>query len=94
MLIDQSYSMEVGDQLEQASGSRPQTSSTDSARWTELPLVAFSQGANVLARSTSDRASASAARSTRYQVSSGATRFGPGTQGRTDDPRGVEPRQR
>ncbi len=75
VLIDQSYSMEVGDRFEQA---------REEARdvfdrlgpLDRASLVVFSQGARVLARSTSDRIRLRGALDT-VQVSSGPTRFGP-----------------
>jgi hypothetical protein len=75
VLVDQSYSMEVDGQFERA---------RDEARaifdglgpLDRASLVAFSQGAQVLARSTSDRARLRAALDT-VRVGSGATRFGP-----------------
>jgi hypothetical protein len=75
VLVDQSYSMEVGNQFERA---------RDEARaifeglgpLDRASLVAFSQGAEVLARSTSDRTRLRAALDT-IRVGAGATRFGP-----------------
>ena len=75
VLVDQSYSMEIDDQFERA---------VDEAReifdglgpLDRASLVAFSQGARVLARSTSDRSRLRSALDT-VRVSSGATRFGP-----------------
>lgn len=75
VLIDQSYSMEIGDQFEraltEARGVFDGLGPLDRAS-----LVAFSQGAQVIARSTSDRARLRAALDT-LRVGSGATRFGP-----------------
>jgi hypothetical protein len=75
VLVDQSYSMEIGDQFERA---------RDEARaifdrlgpLDRASLVGFSQGAQVLARSTSDRTRLRAALDT-IRVGAGATRFGP-----------------
>jgi hypothetical protein len=75
VLIDQSYSMEIGDHLEQARD--------EAARVLDglgpldrASVVAFSQGARVIARSTSDRARLRGALDT-LVVSSGSTSFGP-----------------
>ena len=75
VLIDQSYSMEVGNHLEQA---REQAVRVFDGLGPldRASVVAFSQGARVLARSTSDRNSLRGALDT-LEVSSGATRFGP-----------------
>ena len=75
VLIDQSYSMEIGDQFDRA---------RDEARriFNELgpldraSLVMFGRGARVVARSTADRSQLSRALDT-IQVSSSITRFGP-----------------
>jgi hypothetical protein len=75
VLVDQSYSMEVGDHLDQA---------RDQARrifdglgpLDRASVVAFAQGARVLARSTSDRARLRGALDT-LVVSSGSTSYGP-----------------
>ncbi|HSH76286.1 MAG TPA: BatA domain-containing protein, partial [Longimicrobiales bacterium] len=75
VLVDQSYSMEVGDQFErarqEARGVFDGLGPLDRAS-----LVAFSQGAQVLARSTPDRTRLQAALDT-VRVGSGSTRFGP-----------------
>jgi len=75
VLVDQSYSMAVADQFEQA---REQARSIFDGLGPldRASLVAFSQGARVLARSTSDRTRLRAALDT-IRVGAGATRFGP-----------------
>ena len=75
VLIDQSYSMEIGDQLEQAR-IEAQRVFDDLGPLDRASLVVFAQGANVVARSTSDRIRLRAALDT-ISLSSGATRFGP-----------------
>ncbi len=75
VLVDQSYSMEIGDHLEQAR-ERAQDVFDGLGPLDRASVVAFSQGATVLARSTSDRARLRGALDT-LQLSSGATRFGP-----------------
>ena len=75
VLVDQSYSMEVGNQFERAR-TEAQTIFDGLGPLDRASLVAFSQGAQVLARSTSDRARLRAALDT-VQVGAGATRFGP-----------------
>jgi len=75
VLVDQSYSMEIGDQFQRAlDGAREVFDGLGPLD--RASLVAFSQGAQVVARSTSDRARLRAALDT-LQVGSGATRFGP-----------------
>ncbi|MDH3270825.1 MAG: BatA domain-containing protein [Gemmatimonadota bacterium] len=75
VLIDQSYSMAVGDQLQEARTEAErifgQLGPLDRAS-----LVAFARGATVVARSTSDRTRLQGALDT-LRVSSGATRYGP-----------------
>lgn len=75
VLLDQSYSMEVGGQLDRA-----RTQARDIfdglGPLDRASLVAFSQGAHVLVRSTSDPTRLRAALDT-VRLSSGATRFGP-----------------
>jgi len=75
VLIDQSYSMEIGNQLERARTEArrvfDQLGPLDRAS-----LVVFSRGANVVARSTSDRIRLRAALDT-VRISSGSTRYGP-----------------
>ncbi len=75
VLIDQSYSMEIGDQLEQARIEARRVFD-DLGPLDRASLVVFAQGANVVARSTSDRIRLRAALDT-ISLSSGATRFGP-----------------
>jgi hypothetical protein len=75
VLIDQSYSMEVGDHLEQARDAADNVFD-GLGPLDRASVVAFSRGARVLARSTSDRNSLRGALDT-LQVSSGSTRFGP-----------------
>jgi hypothetical protein len=75
VLIDQSYSMEVGNHLEQAREQATQVFD-GLGPLDRASVVAFSQGARVLARSTSDRNSLRGALDT-LEVSSGATSFGP-----------------
>src|SRR5690606_25706211 len=73
VLVDQSYSMEVDGQLERA---REQAREIFAGLGPldRASLVAFSQGARILARSTSDRARLTSALDT-IRVSSGSTRF-------------------
>lgn len=75
VLVDQSYSMGIGDQIERARQEAErvfeQLGPLDRAS-----LVAFSRGATVVARSTSDRIRLRSALDT-LGVSSGATRYGP-----------------
>ena len=75
VLIDQSYSMAIGDHLEQARNEATRVVA-GLGPLDRASVVAFSQGARVLARSTSDRARLRGALDT-LVVSSGATRFGP-----------------
>ena len=75
VLIDQSYSMEIDDQLDQARDEAQQVFD-DLGPLDRASLVSFSQGASVLARSTADRTRLRAALDT-VQLSSGPTRFGP-----------------
>jgi len=75
ILMDQSYSMEVGDHLEEARGEAMEVID-GLGPLDRASVVAFSQGAQVLSRSTSDRARLRGALDT-LRVSSGATRFGP-----------------
>jgi hypothetical protein len=75
VLVDQSYSMELGDQLEVArAGAREVFAGLGPLD--RASLVTFTQGARVLARSTADRARLTTAVDT-VQLSSGSTRFGP-----------------
>jgi hypothetical protein len=75
VLVDQSYSMELGDQLEVArQGARDVFAGLGPLD--RASLVTFTQGARVLARSTADRARLTTAVDT-VQISSGSTRFGP-----------------
>lgn len=75
VLIDQSYSIEIGDQLENAKGEATRIFD-ELGPLDRASIIAFSRGANVVARSTSDRLRLRGALDT-LQVSSGATRFGP-----------------
>jgi hypothetical protein len=75
ILIDQSYSMEVGGHLEQAREAAVDVLD-GLGPLDRASVVGFSQGARVLARSTSDRARLRGSLDT-LRVSSGATRFGP-----------------
>ena len=75
VLLDRSYSMEIGDQIEQAR-SQAETIFSDLGPLDRASLVTFARGAEVVARSTSDRARLRGALDT-VTVSSGATRFGP-----------------
>ena len=75
VLVDQSYSMAIGDRMEQAH--REVREIFDGlGPLDRASLVAFSQGAAVLARSTSDRVRLRGALDT-IAVSSRPTRFGP-----------------
>lgn len=75
VLVDQSYSMGIGDKLERA---RAEARSVFEALGPldRASLVAFSDGAHVVARSTSDRTRLRAALDT-VRVGSGTTRYGP-----------------
>jgi hypothetical protein len=75
VLLDQSYSMELGDQFERARAEARRIFD-GLGPLDRGSLVAFSQGARVLARSTSDLGRLRTALDT-VRVSSGATRFGP-----------------
>jgi len=75
VLIDQSYSMEPGDQLETAKEGASEIFA-GLGPLDRASLVTFAQGARVIARSTSDRARLQTAVDT-VQLSSGSTRFGP-----------------
>lgn len=75
VLIDQSYSMAIGDQLDRAK-EEAQRVFDQLGPLDRASLVVFSRGAYVIARSTSDRIRLRAALDT-VAVSSGATRFGP-----------------
>ncbi|MEQ1857556.1 MAG: BatA domain-containing protein [Longimicrobiales bacterium] len=75
ILIDQSYSMELGDQLETAKEGASEIFA-GLGPLDRASLVTFAQGARVIARSTSDRARLQTAVDT-IQLSSGSTRFGP-----------------
>ena len=75
ILIDQSYSMEPGDQLETAKEGASELFAS-LGPLDRASLVTFAQGARVIARSTSDRARLQTAVDT-IQLSSGSTRFGP-----------------
>lgn len=75
VLIDQSYSMAIGDQLERAR-QEAQDIFDQLGPLDRASLVVFSRGARVLARSTSDRIRLRGALDT-VRVSSGATRYGP-----------------
>jgi len=75
VLVDQSYSMAIGDHMQEA---RREARAVFDALGPldRASLVAFSQGASVLARSTSDRARLRGALDT-VRVTSRPTRFGP-----------------
>ncbi|MBM4182978.1 MAG: VWA domain-containing protein [Gemmatimonadetes bacterium] len=75
VLIDQSYSMEPGDQLQTAKDGAGDIFD-GLGPLDRASLVTFAQGARVIARSTSDRARLQTAVDT-IQLSSGSTRFGP-----------------
>jgi len=75
VLVDQSYSMGVEDQFER-SRSEARAIFDGLGPLDRASLVAFAQGARVLARSTSDRTRLRAALDT-VQIGGGATRFGP-----------------
>jgi hypothetical protein len=75
VLVDQSYSMAIGDHLERAKDEAQQIFD-DLGPLDRASLVVFSRGANVVARSTSDRIRLRGALDT-LEVSSGSTRFGP-----------------
>ncbi len=75
LLIDQSYSMAIGDQFDQAKTEARQIFD-QLGPLDRASLVVFSRGAKVVARSTSDRARLRAALDT-VEVSSGSTRYGP-----------------
>lgn len=75
VLLDRSYSMEVGDQMETAR-ERAAAVFSDLGPLDRASLVTFARGAQVVARSTSDRLRLQGAVDT-VRVSSGATRFGP-----------------
>lgn len=75
VLVDQSYSIEVGDQLNRAK-QEAETIFDGLGPLDRASLVAFSRGASVVARSTSDRIRLRGALDT-LAVSSGATRYGP-----------------
>jgi hypothetical protein len=75
VLIDQSYSMELGDQLAAARAGASEIFA-GLGPLDRASLVTFAQGARVIARSTSDRARLRTAVDT-IQLSSGSTRFGP-----------------
>ncbi|MGE0160242.1 MAG: BatA domain-containing protein [Gemmatimonadales bacterium] len=75
VLVDQSYSMELGDQMAVArEGAREVFAGLGPLD--RASLVTFAQGARVLARSTADRARLTTAVDT-VQLSSGSTRYGP-----------------
>ena len=75
VLVDRSYSMELGDQMEEA---RQEAAAVFDALGPldRASLVAFDRGAEVLARSTSDRVRLRTALD-ELRISSGATRYGP-----------------
>jgi hypothetical protein len=75
VLVDQSYSMEVGGHLDQARAAADRIFD-GLGPLDRASVVAFSQGARVLARSTSDRARLRGALDT-LVVSSGSTSYGP-----------------
>lgn len=75
ILIDQSYSIEIGDQLETAR-EEARRIFDDLGPLDRASVVAFARGAHVVARSTSDRLRLRGAVDT-LAVSSGATRYGP-----------------
>ncbi|MEM7416966.1 MAG: BatA domain-containing protein [Gemmatimonadota bacterium] len=75
VLIDQSYSIELSDQLEEAK-ERAEGLFDGLGPLDRASIVAFARGANVVARSTSDLLRLRGALDT-LQISSGATRYGP-----------------
>jgi hypothetical protein len=75
VLVDQSYSMELGDQLAVARDGAAEVFA-GLGPLDRASLVTFTQGARVLARSTADRARLTTAVDT-VQLSSGSTRYGP-----------------
>jgi hypothetical protein len=75
VLVDQSYSMELGDQLAVAREAAQEVFA-GLGPLDRASLVTFAQGARVLARSTADRARLTTAVDT-VQLSSGSTRYGP-----------------
>ena len=75
VLIDQSYSMEIGDQIERAREEAERVLD-GLGPLDRASLVTFARGATVVARSTSDRIRLRGALDT-LRVSSGATRYGP-----------------
>ena len=75
VLVDQSYSMELGDQLAVARQGAAEVFA-GLGPLDRASLVTFTQGARVLARSTADRARLTTAVDT-VQLSSGSTRYGP-----------------
>ncbi len=75
VLVDQSYSMEIGDQLDRARD-EAQRIFDGLGPLDRASLVTFARGATVAARSTSDRTRLRAALDT-ISVTSSATRFGP-----------------
>jgi len=75
VLVDQSYSMALGDQIEQARTEAEQIFD-GLGPLDRASLVVFSRGANVVARSTSDRIRLRGALDT-LRASSGSTRYGP-----------------
>ena len=75
VLVDQSYSMAIDDQLDRAREEAEQVFD-GLGPLDRASLVAFARGANVIARSTSDRTRLRGALDT-LEVSSGATRYGP-----------------
>lgn len=75
VLVDQSYSMALGDQIEQARTEAEQIFD-GLGPLDRASLVVFSRGANVVARSTSDRIRLRGALDT-LRASSASTRYGP-----------------
>lgn len=75
VLLDRSYSMEIGDQLDLARTEAQQIFG-DLGPLDRASLVTFAQGADVVVRSTSDRTRLQGALDT-LDVSSGTTRYGP-----------------
>jgi len=75
VLLDQSYSMQVGDQFERALEEASQVFD-DLGPLDRASLVTFGQGARVIARSTSDRQRLQGALDT-VQVGASVTRYGP-----------------
>ena len=75
VLVDQSYSIEIEDQLDRAR-TEAQRVFDGLGPLDRASLVTFARGANVVARSTSDRTRLRGALDT-LAVSSGATRYGP-----------------